>query len=425
MNPTNGGAFRDWTVLAGAMLVLAVGSGTFFFSYSVFLPAMSQDLDWGRAVVAAGLSTGLLAFGLPGPIVGASIARFGPRANIIWGNLLAAAALAAMSQITEPWHLCLLFGLVGLGSGFGLFITCTAVINDWFTDRRALAMGLGMAASGLAGFAFPPFLTWLIEAIGWETAWLTLGGIHLAGAVLIGGLVLVRDKPRVEVHQAAAESNVTAMASAPQNPAPRTRVYETAVDWTTREALRMRTTWLIAILGAVNFFAIGIISSHQVAYLQDIGYSAMTAALVFSVVAGASVVSRLAFGFMAARFEVRHLAAVFSGVQVVGFAILLTCKSLPLIYLYAVLFGFGYGVFLTALPTFLGSYYGRTHYAQILGFVFPVVIVAEAIGPPLAGAVFDTTGGYEPILALLVATSFIGLVSAIFARPPKLRRASA
>lgn len=423
MSPNNGGAFRDWTVLAGAMLVLAVGSGTFFFSYSVFLPAMSQDLGWGRAVVAAGLSTGLLAFGLPGPIVGASIARFGPRANIIFGNLLAAAALAAMSQIKEPWHLCLLFGLVGLGSGFGLFITCTAVINDWFTERRALAMGLGMAASGLAGFVFPPFLTWMIGGIGWEMAWLTLGGMHLVGATLIGGLMLVRDKPRVEVHQVAAESNVTVMASAPQNPAPKTRVYETAVDWTPKEALRMRTTWLIAILGAANFFAIGVISSHQVAYLQDIGYSAMTAAFVFSIVAGASIVSRLLFGFMAARFEVRHLAAVFSGIQVVGFAILLTCKSLPLICLYAVLFGFGYGVFLTALPTFLGSYYGRTHYAQILGFVFPVVIVAEAVGPPLAGAVFDATGGYYPVLALLVATSLIGLVSAIFARPPKLNRA--
>lgn len=422
MNPNSGGAFRDWTVLAGAMLVLAVGSGTFFFSYSVFLPAMSQDLGWGRAVVAAGLSTGLLAFGLPGPIVGSSIARFGPRVNIIAGNLLAAAALAAMSQIREPWHLCLLFGLVGLGSGFGLFIAATAVINDWFTDRRALAMGLGMAASGVAGFVFPPFLTWLIDGIGWDMAWLTLGGLHLVGAVLVGGIFLVRDKRKVEAHMVAAESNVTAMARALDNPVPKTRVYETAVDWTVKEAICMRTTWLIAILGAVNFFAIGTISSHQVAYLQDLGYSAMTAAFVFSIVAGASIVSRLAFGFMAARVEVRHLAAVFSGVEVVAFAILLTCKTLAPIYVYAVLFGVGYGVFLTALPTFLGSYYGRTNYAQIMGFVFPVAILAEAIGPPLAGAVFDATGGYEPILALLVATSIIGLICAVFARPPTLRR---
>jgi cyanate permease len=254
-------------------------------------------------------------------------------------------------------------------------------------------------------------------------AWLTLGGIHLVCASLIGGALLVRDKPRAEAHQVAAESNVTGMAGPPRNPAPRTRVYETAHDWTAKEALRMRTTWLIAVLGAVSFFTMGIVASHQVAYLQDIGYSAMTAAFVFSVVAGASILSRLLFGFMAARFEVRHLAAVFSAIQAVSFVILLTCKSLPLIYLYAVLFGFAYGVLLTALPTFLGSYYGRTHYAQILGFVFPVAIVAEAIGPPLAGAVFDATGGYGPILALLIATSLVGLICAIFARPPKLKRA--
>ena len=419
MNPTNGGAFRDWTVLAGAMLVLAVGSGTFFFSYTVFLPAMCQDLGWGRAIVAAGLSTGLLVFGLPGPIVGASVARFGPRANIIAGNLLAAVALAAMSQIREPWHLCVLFGLVGLGSGFGLFITCTAVINDWFTRRRALAMGLGMAASGLAGFAIPPFLTWLIEGIGWEMAWLTLGGIHMLAASVIGGIMLIRDKPKVQARQAAAESNVTAMASAPGSPAPRTRVYETPVDWSPKEAMRRRTTWLIAILGAVSFFAISVITSHQVAYLQDIGFSAMTAAFVFSLVPGVSIVSRLAFGLMAARFELRHLAAAFCALQVVAFAILLTSESLPLICLYAVLYGLSYGVLLTALPTFVGSYYGRTHYAQIFGLILPVALIAEAIGPPLAGAVFDTTGEYHIVLALLVAVSAIGLVSAMLARPPK------
>jgi len=75
------GVFRGWVVLAGAMLVLLMGSGSFFFSYSVFLPAMADDLGWGRGALGAGLSVGLLAFGLPGPIIGASIARFGPRAN--------------------------------------------------------------------------------------------------------------------------------------------------------------------------------------------------------------------------------------------------------------------------------------------------------------------------------------------------------
>jgi OFA family oxalate/formate antiporter-like MFS transporter len=143
--------------------------------------------------------------------------------------------------------------------------------------------------------------------------------------------------------------------------------------------MRRRTTWLIALLAAVNFFAIGIISSHQVAYLKDIGFSPMTAAIVFSLVPGVSILTRLAFGFMAARIEVRHLAAVFSAIQVAAFAILLTSKSLPLVCLYAVLFGLGYGVLLTALPTFVGSYYGRKHYAQILGMIFPVALVAEPV----------------------------------------------
>ena len=99
---------------------------------------------------------------------------------------------------------------------------------------------------------------------------------------------------------------------------------------------------------------------------------------------------------------------------------LLSSESLPLICVYAVLFGIGYGGLVTALPTFIGAYYGRAHYAQILGIVFPVAIAAEAVGPSLAGGIFDAMGGYQIVFATLVVVSSIGLVCAVFARPPKL-----
>ena len=411
---------HGWVVLAGTMLVLLMGSGSLFFSYSVFLPAMSDELGWGRATVGAGLSIGLLAFGLPGPIVGASIAKFGPRANIVLGNSLAAAGLAAMFLVKEPWQLYFFFALVGLGCGFGMFIACTTLIGDWFIYRRSLALGLGVAAGGVAGFAFPPLLALSIEQIGWQMAWVILAAVHLIVAVGIGGVLLIRNRPS---SRASARDGPPVAQTEPdwieERPL-KSKVYETQIDWTPKEAARRRTTWLIAALASANFFAGGTIISHQVAYLEDIGFSPLAAAVIFSLVPGVSILGRAAFGIGAARVEVRHLAAMCCVAQIVAFAILLSSESLPLICVYAVLFGIGYGGLVTAFPTFIGAYYGRAHYAQILGIVFPVAIAAEAVGPSLAGGIFDAMGGYQIVFATLVVVSSIGLVCAVFARPPKL-----
>ena len=416
----SGGVFYGWIALAGAALVYFTGCGTFFYSYGVFLPTMCDELGWSRAAMAAGLSLGTLTFGLPGPLIGAAITRFGPRVNMVLGNLLAALGLAGVSLAQETWHLYFFYGLGGLGLGFGMYMACTTVANNWFIGKRSLGMGLVVAAGGLGGFAFPPLVTWLISTIGWQMSWVALAGIHFILAVLIGGLILVRNKPEdlgqvpygISIGPVRGEEGIGY----------RSRVYQSRVDWQTKQAMREPVTWLIATICAANFFAIGTVTAHQVAYLKDVGFTPMIAAMVLSLVSGMSIIGRLGFGALAVRFEVRQLAITSFVVQLVALAILLTTRNLTLIYIYAALFGISYGALVTALPTFVGGYYGRTYYAQILGIIFPLSTVAEAVGPVLAGAIYDATTTYMPAFAIVVAISLVGLVSAILTRPPKLHQ---
>lgn len=413
------GGFYGWIALAGAMLVYFTTSGTFFYSYGVFLPAMCNEYGWSRAIVGGGLSVALLAFGLPSPLIGASIARFGPRANIVFGNLLVVIGLAGMSITTEVWQLYLFYGiLVGLGAGFGLYLTCTVVVNNWFIRKRSLGMGLVISAGGLGGFAFPPLATWLISTVGLQMAWLALAMMQLACAVLIGGLILVRNRPEDMGQAPDGISNAQAN-GIEDEPGYTSRVYQSPMDWQARQAIRKPTTWLIATLCAANFLAIGTVTAHQVAYLKDIGFSPIVAAMALGLVPGMSILGRLGFGLLGVRFEVRHLAIVSFIIQVTALIILLTTKTLFLIYIYAVLFGISYGALVVALPTFIGAYYGRIHYAQILGLIFPLAIIAEAAGPLIAGAINDAMGTYIPAFAIITGFSTVGLICAIFAYPPK------
>lgn len=414
-----GRGFYGWVALAGAMLVYFTTSGTFFYSYGVFLPAMCNEYGWSRALVGGGLSVALLAFGLPSPLIGASIARFGPRVNIVLGNLLVVIGLAGMSITTEVWQIYLFYGiLVGLGSGFGLYLTCTTLVNNWFIKKRSLGMGLVISAGGLGGFTFPPLVTWLISNIGLQMTWLVLAFIQLVCTVLIGGLILVRNSPE-DIGQAP-DGISNAHANEIEEEKGRTsRVYQSPLDWQVRQAIRKPTTWLIATLCAANFLAISTVTAHQVAYLKDIGFSPIVASIVLGLIPGMSILGRLGFGLLGVRFEVRYLAIISSITQVIALLILLTTKNLLFIYTYAMLFGISYGALVVALPTFIGAYYRRAHYAQILGLIFPLAIIAEAAGPIMAGAINDAMGTYTLAFAIITGFSTVGLVCAILAYPPK------
>jgi len=411
--------FYGWIALAGAALVYFTASGAFYYSYGVFLPKICSEYGWSRTLVGGALSVGLLAFGLPSPLIGASIARFGPRANIVYGNLLMALGLAGMSIATEVWQLYLFYGILGgLGAGFGLYMAATTVVNNWFIKKRSMAMGILISAGGLGGFAFPPLATWLISRFGLQLAWLAMAMIVLVCSVLIGGWILIRNGPE-EMGQTP-DSISNAHADAIEEETSHTsRVYRSPVNWKKGQAIRTPTIWLIATLCSTSSLAVGTVTAHQVAYLMDLGFSPIVAAMTLALVSGMSILGRLGFGLLGVRFAVRHLAIFSSFAQVIALLILLTTKSLPLIYAYTVIFGISSGALIVALPEFIGAYYGRIHFSQILGLIFPLILLAEATGPVIAGAIKDVIGTYILAFVILTCLSTVGLVCAIFAYPPQ------
>jgi MFS family permease len=141
--------------------------------------------------------------------------------------------------------------------------------------------------------------------------------------------------------------------------------------------------------------------------------------MTLALVSGMSILGRLGFGLLGVRFGVRHLAIFSSFAQVIALLILLTTKSLLLIYAYTVIFGISSGALIVALPTFIGAYYGRIHYSQILGLIFPLILLSEAAGPVIAGAINDVIGTYILAFVIITGLSIVGLVCAFFAYPPK------
>jgi len=416
INPRNL-VFYGWFALAGAMLAAFVDTGAFGYSYGIFLPTICNEFGWSRATVSLGLSLGLLCFGLPSPITGYLVARFGPRIHIILGNLLATAGLAGIFFANQIWHIYLAYSLAGMGAGMGGYIAATTTVNNWFIKKRSLATGMFFAATSASGFVFPPLITFLISTMGWRMSWLVLSGIVFTGASLIGGLILVRNRPEdigqvPDGEPAKFDSDVSDIGT----------IRETIIEpegWTAKQALKQPATWLIAAMTATNLFAFNVMLGHQVAYLTDIGYSPVTAALSLSLLSGMGVLGSLGFGIIGLRFNIKNLASVFFLIRLMALGLLLTTQNMGPLFVYSALFGVSHGALLTAMPTMLGAYYGRKHYAQILGMIFMVQVAAGAAGPTVAGAIYDSTTTYMPAFILITIVTAIGLVSVFLARQPK------
>jgi MFS family permease len=410
--------FYGWISLAGGMAVYFAMCGNYVYSFGVFLPVFSEEFNWSRTALSGTLTASEVAWGMIGPLIGISISRFGARRNIFVGNMVAALGLLGMVYVDELWHVYLFYGaLAGIGISFGSFLSITTMVNDWFIRRRSLAMSLVLAAGGVGGLIFPPFISWLITNLGWQVAWVFLAGIHLVLAVVIGG-VLVRNKPE-EMGQLPDGDTSLAAGGTSADRASATRVYQTPVDWTVRAALSTRSLWLILACDLALWFPLGILIIHQVAYLQDRGFSSLTAASALGLMVGISIIGRLSFGVLGTRFEGRYLIAACLALVFAGMIALMNAKTLPLVYTCSVLCGIGYGGMLVNIPVILGAYFGRTHYARILGWTAPVRTVFGAGSPLIAGLIFDVTGSYMLAFQAGVVLLGVGFILAFLARPPK------
>ena len=408
--------FYGWIAFSGAVFAELIAIGIFIYAYGVFLPVMCEELGWSRTLISLGITLGYICGGVASPLIGICVARFGPRINILLGNLLLALCLAGMSQVSQIWQVLLLYGLAGLAANFSGFISAAAVGSNWFIRKRSLAMGIVSASIGLGGFIVPILATSFISSLGWRMAWLALAGLAVIG--LISGL-FVRNRPE-DMGQVAdgilGEADQVKVKELETNP-------ETKL-WTVKKVMQQRSTWFITIFMTANLFAWAAMMAHQVSYVQELGYTPMIAAITMSVVPGASIIGGVGYGILALRYSTRHLAIISFGIYTIALVILLTVKSLPLIYVYAFLLGMSGGAILSVMPTLLADYYGHFIFPRILGLMQFFVFPFRALAPTIAGVIYDTTGTYTLAFIILIVFNFIGFICAFLARPPKIPESS-
>jgi MFS family permease len=162
-----------------------------------------------------------------------------------------------------------------------------------------------------------------------------------------------------------------------------------------------------------------------VVYLADMvrsqGLSLATGALVVSTMFGVSSFTRFAVPILADRAGGKPAMALCFFLQALPIALLFWAHEPWQFYLFAVLFGIGFGGEMSAFPIINRQYYGNAPTGTVYGWQMLGAGIGMASGSFLGGVLRDLTGDYTMALVSSFVLSLMG-TTAILILPSTGRR---
>lgn len=375
-----------WVVVWAVFICLGVIFGV-AYSFAAFFASFAAEFNAQRADVSLvfGLS-GLLYFVL-GAGGGMLSDRFGPRVVCCAGMLCIALGLAGSSFAGS---MAMIYAAYGVGIGVGIALVYTpsiACVQPWFTQRRGLAAGVASAGIGAGTVAVPLLAALAIADLQWRGALRVMAlGVLVIG---VGAAWLLRSAPVAR--------------SASGRPA----------GATLGEALRMpRFRWLYAmtvLAGPAMFIPF----AHVTASARDLGIAEPQAVGLVGLIGIGSLVGRFAIGALADRLGRQLTLTLALASMGLSYLLWLAAAAYPALALFALWLGLSYGGIVSLLPAMCMDLFGGRAVASILGTLYTGAAAGNLLGPVAAGAVFDRSGSYAPVMwACLVLSAAAALAAA-------------
>ncbi len=296
-----------WIVLGVTFLALLAGAGI-RATPSVLIVPLEQEFGWSRSTISFAISVNILLYGLMGPFAGGLMQGLGIRRTTIGALALLATGVALATQVTRPWQLVLVWGVVvGSGSGMVALVLGATVVNRWFSARRGLAMGLLAASTATGQLVFLPLLAAVIQRQGWRAATVVMAAAAALAIPFVA--LLLRERPADLGLPPLGAAGLAPPTAAGPNAA---RVALAALG----HGVRSRDFWLLT----ATFFICGastngLIGTHLIPAAHDHGIPGVRAASLLALMGIFDLVGTTGAGWLSDRWSSRRLLAWYYGLR--------------------------------------------------------------------------------------------------------------
>jgi len=404
-------------MVAVGFILLLLMFGT-RLSFGLYIKPIAESFGTSRAFISGSQSLYMVVYAVFALIAGNLTDKYGPKIVLAAGAMIMGVGMLLASQITSVWQYYLSYGvLVAIGSG-AMYVPVSGAVSKFFTRKRNFALGIATSGSGFGQFLIPPFMEKVVQAEGWQTAFLYTALLLLVVGVSLPFLLIKgRGLPeQTVVLYEPPQDGQKVVSSSPEH----SEENQQEKHYTLIQAMSTIPFWMYFGMYFVICFVIdGVIFVHMYPYLTDIGFEGQTAAKALGYLGLISTVSMIAFAPLGDRISKRYLLTIFLAIHTFILFWLINIGSEAALWLLILFYGIWLGAVWPLTLSILSDTFGSRNVSSILGACTLAFGIAGLTAPWLAGLVFDLYRSYVPVFYLTIFLSLLGAVFAFFIRRTK------
>ncbi len=394
------GIHYAWVIVAIAAFLYMAGGST-QQAFGVLVVPLQESRGWSPIAITLAYALSSISGAMLAPLSGIATDRYGARRVVMVGIVAFIASAIITGAASQVWHIWISYGiLLGITQAcFGVpIITATSY---WFRRRLGVGIGLLQAAQGLGPGVIGIVISILIVSLEWRVAFWALGLV--GGAIMIGLMLVFRSRPADLGLRpyGAPQSEPIGLRLDRRIDKERAKAYTSAVQGTV-------AFWnLVAVhfLGCVGHV---IIIIYIIPIAGEAGIKSVTATGILTTLVLVSVVTRFTTPVVAERLGAKRTMAVMYLWQALPVLMLFWAHDLWHFYVFAVVFGIGYGGEGSAFPIINRECFGRGPLGRAYGWQLSGAQIGMALGGWSGGIFFAMFGSYDPAIAMSVAASGFG-----------------
>ena len=352
--------------------------------HSLFLVPVTESLGMERSAFSFLFTVFGVAVAVALPVVTKLLRRFSVRKILVWSIAMVSAGFASYAFAKEPWHFYVIAAVVGAGTAGCTNMVLSLLINNWFVDKKGLAMGITFTGSGFGAVCITPVLTQSIHILGWQASYI-LCGLVMACVCIPLTFLLAYPHPRDKGQKPYQEKGHAIV----------TDEEITATGFLYENIKGKPYFWLFLVIIFATTITLGGVHMHIPAYLSDIGHTPSFVATVIMLQSLCLIPGKILLGEIFDHFGSK-VGTAFLGITLSGAYLCLVFAKNPLFAIaFAVLYGCGATVTTVGIPYLTGSIFGQKDYTKILSVTNIFYMIGISTGPFLSGVAYDLLGQYR------------------------------
>ena len=403
------GIHYAWIIIAIAA-VMHMAGGSIRQTFGVLIVPFEEQFGWSPAASVLAYSLASIVGALLAPISGIATDRYGARKVILVGIVFFFLGAIFTGLASQVWHIWISFG-IGLGVAQAAFnVPILAAATYWFRTRLGFGIGLLQASHGVGPAVMVILVSLLIASVNWQLTFLILG---ISGSLVMLGLMLFfRNRPSDMGLRAygAPETEPVHQSLDPMIEGLRAKAYRVSMQGTS-------AFWKLVGVHFLGCTGHAIVIIYIIPIAIRTGVDSLVAAGILTTLVSVSVLTRFLTPVVAEYLGAKRAMATMFLLQGLPLLMLFWTQEVWQFYLFAVIFGLGYGGEGSAFPIINRQYFGRGPMGRSFGWQQFGAGTGMAFGAWIGGALFGVFGSYSPTIILSAAASVTGAIVLLSMEP--------